>query len=350
MRTTRFVSWAVVVSLHAACATAAEPAAGPTWTAKAKGCTQRFAHGAVWDDKRQTMLVFGGEGRDKEAFVFFNDLWTYSPTQDRWQDLTAKGDARPSRRAYHACTWDTKRHQLWSFGGSTSDFKGLDDLWSFDPEARAWKKLDPPNPRPKGRLSATLHYYPANDSLVLFGGLSGFAPGSPAVRDLWVYDIKANRWAERKCAAPQLWQCASALDPKRGLLILHSGFDEKFQVRSETWVYDIGADKWHDPVETRQTTDAHSGVWDAAGGQMLVYGGARFEKGATGHDTVRAFDPEKRSWRQLKVKGARPPGRAYHSAVWEPQSRSMIVFGGTANQFSDPPRENAVWVLRLPAK
>jgi hypothetical protein len=28
----------------------------------------------------------------------------------------------------------------------------------------------------------------------------------------------------------------------------------------------------------------------------------------------------------------------------------MIVFGGTANQFSDPPQENKVWILKLPEK
>jgi N-acetylneuraminic acid mutarotase len=332
---------------------AAEKAAAPVWTAKAKGCTQRFAHSAVWDAKREAMLVFAGEGRDADAFIFFSDLWTYNPAKDEWKELTLKEQARPSKRAYHACAWDTRRNQMWVFGGSGADFKGMDDLWSFDPAARKWTKLEPKDPRPKGRLSATLQYHPDADALLLVGGLGGFGEGAPAVRDLWVYDIQANKWSQKKCAAPQLWQCASVLDPKAGLLILHGGFDERFQVRTETWVYEVGKDKWREPVKGERFADAHTGVWDAAEGRMLVYGGSRLgkpAKGTTGYDEVWAFDPGKGAWNQVEVRGAKPGGRAYHSAVWEPRSRSMLVFGGTANQFSDPPRENKVWVLRLPQK
>jgi N-acetylneuraminic acid mutarotase len=329
---------------------AAEPVVAPTWKAGAKGCTQRFAHGAVWDAKHDTMLLFGGEGRKGDAFIFFNDLWTYSPARDEWKELTLKEQPLPSKRAYHACTWDTQRHQLWFFGGASATFMGLDDMWSFDPEALKWTKLDVPGKRPKGRLSATLHYNPSNDTLVLVGGLNGFGGKTESVRDLWVYHIKDNKWTEKKCAAPQLWQCASALDPKDGLLILHGGFDEKFEVRTETWVYEIETDKWRDPVEGTRFTDAHTGIWDAEQGRMLIFGGSVPKPGAKGYDEVWAFDPGRKVWKELEVKGDKPAGRAYHSAVWQPAARSMIVFGGTANMFSDPPHENKIWILRLPAK
>jgi N-acetylneuraminic acid mutarotase len=346
-RTTAVIGCWIVVALLQASAAAAD---GPAWKAGAKGCTERFAHGAVWDTKRENMLLFAGEGRDGDAFIFFNDLWTYSPAKDQWKELTLKKQDVPSKRAYHGCAWDTRRNQMWVFGGCGGDFKGLDDLWSFDPGELKWTKLDPPAPRPKGRLSATLHYHPDTNSLVLFGGLGGFAPDSPKVHDLWVYDIKANKWAEKKCAAPQLWQCASALDAKGGRLMLHGGFDDRFEVRTETWVYDVAKDKWGEPIKGDRFADAHTGIWDAAEGRMLVYGGARSEKGAKGYDEVWAFDPGKGAWKQVEAAGDKPGGRAYHSAVWEPKSRSMIVFGGTANQFNDPPRENKVWTLRLPAK
>jgi N-acetylneuraminic acid mutarotase len=327
----------------------AEPAEGPTWKAAAKGCTKRFAHGAVWDAKHETMLLFGGEGRMGEGFIFYNDLWTYSPAKDKWTNLTLKEQAQPSKRAYHACTWDTKRNQMWVFGGAGGNFQGLNDLWSFDPDKLKWTKLDPPAPRPKGRLSAALHYYPETDSLILVGGLNGFGDKAESVRDLWIYDVRKNKWAEKKCTAPQLWQSASALDAKRGLLILHAGFDERFQVRTETWVYDVAKDKWREPVEGKRFTDALTGIWDAAEGRMLIYGGANPRR-AKGYDDVWSFDPDKGVWKEVKVTGDKPDGRAYHSAVWVPKSRSMIVFGGTANQFSDPPHDNKVWVLKLPAK
>lgn len=339
----------IVSTLHWSDHAGAQPADGPTWKAGAKGCAERFAHGAVWDDKHNNMLLFGGEGRQGQAFIFFNDVWTYSPDKDKWQEVEVKSKEQPSKRAYHACAWDGKRHQLWCFGGSGANFQGLDDLWSFDPDKLEWKKHEPAGPRPKGRLSATLQYYPKDDTLILFAGLNGFGKAVP-VRDLWVYDIKANKWTEKKCAAPQLWQCASALDPKRGLLILHGGFDEKFQVRTETWVYDVAGDKWRDPIPGKRYIDAHAGVWDGAAGRMLIFGGSQPGKNAKGYDDVWAFDPDKGAWKQVDAVGQKPAGRAYHSAVWQPKANAMIVFGGTANQFSDPPMENKVWILKMPAK
>ncbi len=324
-------------------------AAGPVWKAGAKGCTERFAHGAVWDSKHKDMLLFGGEGRQGNAFIFFNDLWTYTPDKDQWQEIELKDQTVPSKRAYHACTWDSKRHQLWFFGGCGANFQGLDDLWSFDTDNRKWTKLDPQGARPKGRLSATLLYDPSADSLILIAGLNSFGKGV-SVRDLWIYDIKGNTWTEKKCAAPQLWQCAAALDSEHGLVILHGGFDEKFQVRTETWIYEIKADKWRDPVEGKHHVDAHTGIWDAKAGRMLIYGGSRPEKGAKGYDEVWSFDPTKREWKQLTTGGTSPGGRAYHSAVWAPTLHTMIVFGGTTNQFSDPPHENKIWSLHLPEK
>jgi N-acetylneuraminic acid mutarotase len=319
------------------------------WQTKAKGCTERFAHGAVWDPKSETMLVFGGEGRQGNGFIFFNDLWTYSPAKDEWQEVKIKEQEMPSKRAYHACAWDSDQNQLWSFGGAGGDFKGLDDLWSFDPAKQQWTKINPDGPRPKGRLSATLQYHPGKNSLILVGGLNRFGKGNESVRDLWIYDIKANKWSEKKCDAPQLWQCASALDPKRGLLILHGGFDENFRVRTETWVYDVNQDKWQKPIEGKRFTDAHTGIWDGSKDRMIIFGGANPEKGTKGYNEVWAFNPDQRTWTQLET-GGKIPGRAYHSAVWEPKTSRLIVFGGTENQFSDPPHENTVWILPMSAK
>jgi hypothetical protein len=89
-------------------------------------------------------------------------------------------------------------------------------------------------------------------------------------------------------------------------------------------------------------------VWDPVSQNVIVYGGAREAKGAkSGYDEVWSFDADKAAWQRPAIKGETPGGRAYHTAVWDPGSRGMLVFGGTANQFLDPPRENKVWLLRL---
>jgi N-acetylneuraminic acid mutarotase len=293
------------------------------------------------------MLLFGGARLGDFCPTVLDDVWTYSPTDGTWTELAPTGPTRPSPRAHHACAWDPARARLWVFGGCGPAYRGLDDLWSFDPESVQWMKVEPPEPRPRGRFSAALHYHPGSDALVLFGGLNGFDDGSTPVHGLWVYDIRANRWVEKTCAAPQLWQCASALDPERGLLILHGGFDEKLRMRSETWTYEVSADRWREPAVGKWFRTAHAGVWDPGADRMLVCGG---RGSGAGHDGVWVFAPGTGEWQQYPEVRDPVGGRAYHSAVWDPKTRLMLVFGGTGDDPRDQPRRTDVWSAGVPGK
>jgi len=51
------------------------------------------------------------------------------------------------------------------------------------------------------------------------------------------------------------------------------------------------------------------------------------------------------TWNQLSPTGTPPPARIFHTAVYIPSSNSMIVFGGTNCSLSNPQFYNDVWVL-----
>jgi N-acetylneuraminic acid mutarotase len=297
------------------------------------------------------MLLFGGEGVRDQRGTFFDDLWTYAPASGAWHELTPVGPARPSKRGYHACAWDSTRARMWMFGGCAEGFHGSDDLWSFDlwsfdPQQRQWTRLAPPGPRPPGRWSAVLQYDPGTDALVLFSGMSAFDETCVPLRDLWVYRIRTNTWTQKTCTAPQLSQCASALDPQRGLLIIHGGTDAHFAVRSETWIYDVRRDTWRAPVAGTRFTKAHAGVWDTDDGRMMVFGGRGY---GTVEDRVWSFDPDTEEWRVLGTADDPPGVRAFHSAVWDPKARALIVYGGVPALNSTPPGENRAWITHPPA-
>jgi N-acetylneuraminic acid mutarotase len=257
---------------------------------------------------------------------------------------------KPDERAYHACAWDSKRNQMWIYGGCNSAFEGWTDLWSFDPETRKWTGHDPGETHPNGRLGATLHYYPATDSLILIGGAEGFGGNEPAIHEVWTYSIKDKKWSEKKDNAPHRWLAATTLDPKNGLITLFGGIDDQSQVHDETYVYDIEKDKWRDAVRGKRITNSLPAVWDADQARVIVCAGTCPGENKTAYDDVFTFDPQKKEWKELTVEGDKPEPRAYHSAIWVPELHSMIIFGGTTNQFSDPSVENKVWTLRLPAK
>jgi N-acetylneuraminic acid mutarotase len=296
------------------------------------------------------MLVFGEALRQGNSFLYHNDLWSYSPARDEWTQLKLGDQELPAERAYHACAWDSQRQRMWVYGGCQGDFEGRDDLWCFDPQTRKWTNLAPPQARPSGRLGATLHYYPRTDSLLLVGGAEGFGEKASPVHEVWVYDIANNKWTERKCDAPHRWLAATTLDAKHGLVIVFGGIDEKSGVHRDTWVYDIEKDKWREPLGGRRPTNSLPGIWNAAQGRMIVHAGTLPMLEAKAYDDVFAFDPTRNAWKEIEVVGPKPVGRAYHSAVWVPEARSLMIFGGTTNQFSDPAVENTVWTLRWPAK
>jgi uncharacterized protein (TIGR03437 family) len=86
---------------------------------------------------------------------------------------------------------------------------------------------------------------------------------------------------------------------------------------------------------------AHSAVLDAATNQMLVFGGG----GGTSvlNDLWSLATPGSAQWTPVIAAGGTPPGRAGHSAVYDAANSRMTIFGGELGLGS--PCANDVWVL-----
>ena len=314
------------------------------WKALKGGCTPRFAHTAVWDDQKGVMLVFGGENHVGKEFSFFNDMWTFAPKTQAWKQVETSGPV-PPQRAYHAAAWDPKRACLWMFGGCGGDFVPMGDLWRFTPATGKWVEVTWKGDGPGPRFNQALHVVEAKGTLLLHSGSKGFGAADSAWEDLWIFDPEAGTWASHACPAPGRWQFASALDQKRGLFIRHGGFDGQAQVQNDTWIYDLEKDSWKEGPAGLSGTDAHIAVWDDHSGAVLFFGGAKF-KSDTGLNRVAVFDAEGK-WSEAKMSGKPLKSRAYHSAVWAPSLRGMLVFGGTENQFSSPMQKDETLLLEV---
>lgn len=96
---------------------------------------------------------------------------------------------------------------------------------------------------------------------------------------------------------------------------------------------------------------AHTAVLDPTSGRMIVFGGFTtsvdapplthfndvwYLNGATNVSVTS-------SWTQAKPKGSPPSARAGHSAIYNPASNRMVVFGGSSGYAA--PCNNELWIL-----
>jgi hypothetical protein len=89
----------------------------------------------------------------------------------------------------------------------------------------------------------------------------------------------------------------------------------------------------------------HTAIYDSATNRMTIFGGAEGSPAPCANDTwilEGANGSGKEAWGQLSPTGTLPPARVYSSAVFDPTTDSMIVFGGndcSTGYFND------VWVM-----
>lgn len=119
-------------------------------------------NGVSWTDPGGEFWLFGGVGLDKNGTKGdLNDLWTYDPVKSEWAWMAGSDTISPisgNSGAYgvlgkpdvantpgsrdSAVGWTDQSGNLWLFGGMGFDEIGkqgyLNDLWEFDPKARAW--------------------------------------------------------------------------------------------------------------------------------------------------------------------------------------------------------------------
>ncbi len=189
------------------------------------------------------------------------------------------------------------------FGGVDDGATLTDDLYLVHPATGAMSALVPATPvRPGPRFLPSLIYDSRRNSLILFGG--NLFPADVPVSDVWEFDLASSTWAP--------------LTPGGTPPIARNG---------------------------------HSAVYDSVYGSMLVFGGANDFTGDLFDDVHRLILPAAGppAWQALSVSGTLPVPRDRHTAIFDPDSSRMIVFGGTDNGAFGNPFTNELSALSLDA-
>jgi hypothetical protein len=253
-------------------------AAGQWTEVVTPGPPARFGHNGLFEDGSQRLFVFGGQ-----ASGFFNDVWAYDSTAGRWTEVGALPPA-PATRYGAAAALDPAGRLVVSHG--FTDTGRFDDSWAFSLGEPAWADISPQaGGRPLARCLTRAVWDPAASRFLMFGGQSN---PEPFLGDLWSFT--SGGWAE------------------------------------------ITAEPRPAP------RNLYSMVWDGERSRAIVFGG-RTQSGQV--SDVWQLDARTDTWAPLTTQGDPPSPRSSHDAVWLPERRAMLVFGG---QDSDGDR-NDLWEL-----
>jgi hypothetical protein len=336
---------------------------GQTWTQLAPTGgppTPRAAQAAVFDPVTAQMIVFGGSSGDGDL----SDVWSLSTgASPQWTNITPDGPA-PHVRTGASAVYDSTNSRMTIFGGGLgSSSPCANDVWVLSNAnsvggSPAWTQLSPTGPAPAPRIFHQSVYDPGSNSMIVFGGNSCVG-GSPAdfFNDVWVLS-NANGLSDTPPAWTQL-SLSDALPPSR------ENFSAVYDATSNTMMVFAGANNSGLLNDVWILTDAngvggssswmqlsptgtppalrtgHTAVYDSVSKSMTVFGGNDGSllfndtwvlSNANGSGSTTA-------WTQLAPLGALPPARDEHTAVYDPTTNRMIIFGGTDGPLND------VWAL-----
>ncbi len=250
--------------------------------------TVRGEHGAVYDEKRNRLIIAMGTTFDESGAAGLDDTWALNFDGIPNWELLDSGSG-PSPRGGATMVHDLLRDRLVLFGGSEFGTDGnrywKNDTWVFDlsdPFAN-WEPLPVSGPLPQARADHMMIYDPVRDQVVLFGGSPIW--GS-VLDDTWVLKFGAeNRWQRQTIAglSPSARSAAAAIyDPIRDRMVITGGADP--EPVSDTWELSFLPDgpAWSlvpptsDVIAPPRGVGVNGGTYDSYRDRFVAYGGASY--------------------------------------------------------------------------
>ncbi len=224
----------------------------------------------AWSPERQEMYIFG-----EEMCNAGNNLWIYEAGKNYLYKPAVSGDI-PTPRKWPGIAWSSFDKKLYLLSGA---IYGQEDIqfYSFNPATLQWNHItNSTGNLPSNLNGPTMVFNPVDNKLYVFGGTS-------LNTNIYTYDIYTNHW--ETIPAPQV---------------------------SPHWrIY-------------------HTAVWDTLRNKMIIYGGTYLDNiPPYWHPLgdIWEYTPETNQWTEIHPSGDLPPPSAYHAAVWDNSTNTMIIAG-----------------------
>lgn len=255
-----------------------------------------------------------------------------------WTDLTG-GISRhgPFPRAAEDCSviYDPLKHQLILFGGKNDADENLNELWALDLKTRKWLQLEEKGERPPASEDHITLYDPIGKRMILHGGENG-----PTWNQTWSLDLVTYRWTNLTTPkAPSLENHTAIYDSRRKMMVLFGGWSNDDTDLYEIWGFglDPGSplyQKWLDLTIDQNHPPGrldHVAVYDSLRDRMIIFGGWSKDARKFLNDTW-AFYFKKMLWRKIKTRYSHPNARRHMVGVFAADRNWMLIYGGFGNR------------------
>jgi hypothetical protein len=252
-------------------------------------------------------------------------MWTSRATLDG-------GDGQPFGISCAAATFDSQTKEVVLFGGGPM-CGDSNTLWFLNTTTWKWRAVPQEGgPTPAPRHNHSLTWDSSAQSLIVAGGISGTA----ALADTWSY-TSAGGWGQLPSLAHDIAQQGAAYDPTTDALYVLGGSQDGTTV-SDLQALALNAasmgsgwsDVWSSPTQPVPRWE-HAAVFDSGATQLLVIGGDTSAGTAMDTWSLGLASPTAASWSALTVSGPTPPTRNGHSAILDPATSQLLVYGGQQN-------------------
>jgi hypothetical protein len=189
---------------------------------------------------------------------------------------------------------------LVSFGGQdystgSAQYPEVTSTW----DGHSWTNSFLPG-SPRGRYGGALAYNPATGQTVLFGGLncndepledSLTKPSCPVMNDTWIWNGSSWQQAHPANTPPARWLQSLVYDPANDRLIMYGGMDVQRTVLNDAWAWD-GTDWTQLDVGTDAPSYFQHGMSISPDGTMMMFGGMASNPGRMAAETYLLGEPK----------------------------------------------------------
>jgi len=324
------------------------------------------------------MIVFAGD-ESIAASSGMNDVWLMNNANGTtgtpsWIQETPSGSAPPGR-AGQIAVYDNASDRMIVFGGCLgSCLPVANDTWVLVNATGAggtptWQQLSPAGGLPAPRTFSTAVYDQVNNRMTIFAGQNGSGSGGATYEDVWVL-ANANglggapAWTQLSPTggpAPGQYAASAVYDQAHNIMTVFGGQAHggaASQLTNAVWTLSNANGLGGAPVWTRLVADGAPGspaprlwqtaTYDPGSNRMTIYAGTNR---TSNFDDVWVLQNANGmggapTWAKLTVTASArftPSARAQHTAVYDPGTNRVMVFGGYLNNGDGI--SYATWVL-----
>ena len=319
-------------SIAAPSASETEPAPTPeplAWESlDVDGPAAREDHTWTVDDAGEVAYLFGG----RDGATVFGDTWAYRLADDTWTQLAPP--AAPRARFGHEAAW-VDGVGVVVFAGQADPQTFFNDLWAYDPDARAWTQLPASGATPVARYGACAAIGP-DDRLWIS---HGFTEEQTRFSDTRAYDFATGRWTDEtpssgrpveRCLHGCWWTDAGELALYAGQTTGIVALDDRWTLRDGAWSQVQG--------ELPPARNLYARARQGAG--TIIFGGLALDGGYL-HDLWLLAD-DAVDTQALEPAGDPPPARAGAELIVDVTRSRALLFGGR----DEGGALDDLWILR----